>query len=425
MPWGYGGWGGYRYGGYSRQPGKKATAKSLSTSTLQKIIDQQKAEEAATARYYQQLTQQRAKEEARRAEEARLEELHGGKEALAKWREENAERLEVERQAKLAAERKAAGEMAIIKEMAALRAELAALPAPAAALFGARTGANPATFAMNKGKIKSTFHLTDKDLESLPKTVVQKDGAKKPSAILWQSADIMGAVARKEGKKKLRAYLTAYDPAVARAVIDDELTVLSGKHPELIERGRQQAVLNLRESDDAAIAAAKEAEDRVEAAIKALEQAREKQVRARAALLTTATADEVRDMCLMELPGDEYQEVGGPEDDDDDGEDDVEEEKAAAAKEADAVEDEGYRSTNGKAPVSRTPNTAATQGPAKKARVGGSRLAAASFTAGSAAPSSAGGAGSSSDPPPKRPSRPGKEAGMAAARAQSASLEVD
>ena len=56
MPWGWGRYGGYRYGGYSaRQPGKKATAKSLSTTTLQKIIDQQKAEEAATARYYQQL----------------------------------------------------------------------------------------------------------------------------------------------------------------------------------------------------------------------------------------------------------------------------------------------------------------------------------------------------------------------------------
>ena len=76
MGWG---WGYRRYGYSSRQPGKKATAKSLSTSTLQKIIDQQKAEEAAQARYYQALARQRAAEEARRAEEARLEELHGGK----------------------------------------------------------------------------------------------------------------------------------------------------------------------------------------------------------------------------------------------------------------------------------------------------------------------------------------------------------
>jgi hypothetical protein len=54
----------------------------------------------------------------------------------------------------------------------------------------------------------------------------------------------MGAVARKEGKKKLRAYLTAYDPAVARAVIDDELTVLSGKHPESFRLIWRSAVQN-------------------------------------------------------------------------------------------------------------------------------------------------------------------------------------
>ena len=45
------GWGFYRgygrYGGYSQQPGKKATTASLSTATLQRIIDQQKADAEA------------------------------------------------------------------------------------------------------------------------------------------------------------------------------------------------------------------------------------------------------------------------------------------------------------------------------------------------------------------------------------------
>ena len=66
------------------------------------------------------------------------------------------------------------------------------------------------------------------------------------------------------------------------------------------------------------------------------------------------------------------------------------------------------------ASASRTLLTTATQGPAKKACIV-SGLGVASCAGG---PSSAGlGAGDCSDPP-QRPSRPGKEAGMAKARAQ-------
>ena len=66
------------------------------------------------------------------------------------------------------------------------------------------------------------------------------------------------------------------------------------------------------------------------------------------------------------------------------------------------------------ASASRTLLTTATQGPAKKACIV-SGLSVATCAGG---PSSAGlGAGDCSDPP-QRPSRPGKEAGMAKARAQ-------
>lgn len=67
------------------------------------------------------------------------------------------------------------------------------------------------------------------------------------------------------------------------------------------------------------------------------------------------------------------------------------------------------------ASASRTPLTTVTQGPTKKACIV-SGLGVASCAGG---PSSVGlGAGDCSDPRPQRPSRPGKEAGMAKARVQ-------
>ena len=50
------------------------------------------------------------------------------------------------------------------------------------------------------------------------------------SKILWQSTDVFNAVARKEGKKKLRQYQAAYNPQLARRFIEDELAVRLGKN---------------------------------------------------------------------------------------------------------------------------------------------------------------------------------------------------
>ena len=342
------GWGFYGYGGYGRgrQPGKKETAASLSTGTLQKIIAQQKAEEEAQARYMVIARQRREEEEKRQAEERRLIELHGSAEALAKWRADNAERLAAERMEKLEAQRKAAGEKAIVDEMAELKAELARLPATSFCAAKSQV-----SFQMNKSQVKAAFHLTDRELEALPKEVIQKEGAKRPSKILWASVDIFAAVTRKEGKRRLRQYQTAYNPSLARAFIADELLLLESQHPALVERSRTTAVATLRAADDEAINASKTAEQQVEAALRALEAAHEKQRSVRNALLQVATADELGAMHLAALPE-------RPEEDD---------------------EEEGYRSTHPKAPVSRTPFTMAAAGANKKQKL-----------------TSAGGAGSSS-----------------------------
>lgn len=287
---------GRRYGGYGRQPGKKAQAASLSTGTLQRIIAQQEAEAAASARYLIQAAQARKLAEERAAEEARLEEEHGGKEALALWRVENAGRLEAERKAKQDAERQAAAEKRIIDSMAELRSELAQLPR------GTGSGGSVSTsFQMNKAQVKANFHLTDKELGAVPGQA-QETGRSK---MLWLSTDIFNAVARKEGKKRLRTYQVAYNPSLARRSIEDELALLNHQNPTLVEQGRVAAVVSLREADDAAISTAKAAEAQIEAAYRALEAAREKQRKARAALSNVATRDEMDSMKLAEIPDDD------------------------------------------------------------------------------------------------------------------------
>jgi hypothetical protein len=405
MGWG---WGRGYYGGYGghRQPGKKAQAASLSTTSLQRIIAQKAAEEEAQARYFVQAAQRRAEAEKAAAEEARLIELHGGRENYLKWREENRERLQAERMAKLEAERKAAGEKAIITELAELRAELAPLPQV--------NSTGPTHFQINKAQTKLNFHLTDKELEALPKTVIQKEGAKRPSKILWESADVFAAVVRKEGKKKLRHYQAAYNPALARRFIEDELFDLEAKHPAFVERGRLQAVTALRDADDAAIANAKEAELKVEAAIAAYHKACDKRKEARQALREVATADEMAQMKLVELPG----EGGGGEDDDDEllfpggaqeaaaaDADDAEEEEQEEEEEAPAAVSSRKQGKRPMAAQSTTPFTLAagsSDGPPakKKARAshGGS-----SSSSSSAAP-----------PPSAAASRPSRKAAAAA-----------
>ena len=296
MGWGWRryGWGGYGGYGRSHQPGKKATAKSLSTATLQRIIAQQKAEEEAQARYYIQAAAARRAAEERDAEEARLEEQHGGKEALALWRIENATRLEAERKAKQEEERQAAAEKRLTNSIAELRAELAQLPRGVGA-------AVKASFQMNKAQVKANFHLTDREIGLVPGQA-QATGRSK---MLWLSTDIFSAVERKEGRKKLRAYQAAYNPSLARQSIEDELALLESQHPTLVEQGRVAAVVTLREADDAAISAAKAAEQQVEAAYRALEAARAKQHKARAALANVATRDELVAMNLAEIPNDD------------------------------------------------------------------------------------------------------------------------
>ena len=266
---GWGRWGGY-YGGY--RPSKKASAASLSTATLQRVLAQKQAEEEASVRYQLQYQQRLREAQAKAEEEARLELEHGGKEGLAKWRADNAEHLQAERLAKMEAERKAAGEQAVVNEVAGLRVELASLPPP-------RSRAPVcARFQLNKAQTKASFRLTDKDIDSLPKITATSGRSK----TLYDSADIFAAVLRKEGKKQLRHYQAAYNPDLgarrphpcscgplhlwtslhlricasdptarptarapanaARRVVEEELAVLEQSYQgtELLERGRKQ-----------------------------------------------------------------------------------------------------------------------------------------------------------------------------------------
>ena len=294
MGWGWRRYGGY--GGYGRAPkATKASAATLSTATLQRVLAQKRAEEEAQARWAVQQQQHVREAEAAAAEERRLEEEHGGKEQLAQWRSDNAVRLQQERRAKLEAERKAAGEQAVVVEMAELRVELASLPRP--------RSSSPAStqFQLNKAATKAAFHLTDKDLSALP----QIHATSGRSKILYASADIFAAVTRKEGKKQLRRYQAGYSPDLARRFVEEELALLEQKHAELIERGRKEAVARLRRADDAAIVAEKKCEEAIEAALAAMRSAGAKREQARAALLEVATHEEVMAMGLVDLPGEE------------------------------------------------------------------------------------------------------------------------
>ena len=294
MGWGWGRYGGY--GRYGRAPkATKASAATLSTATLQRVLAQKQAQEQAQARWAVDQLRREREAAAAAAEERRLEEEHGGKEQLAQWRSDNAVRLQQERRAKLEAERKAAGEQAVVVEMAELRVELASLPR-------SRSSSPASThFQLNKAATKAAFHLTDKDLSALP----QIHATSGRSKILYASADIFAAVTRKEGKKQLRRYQAGYSPALARRFVEEELALLEQQQPELIERGRKEAVARLRQADDAAIVAEKKCEAAIEAALAAMRSAGAKREQARAALLEVATREEVLAMGLVDLPGEE------------------------------------------------------------------------------------------------------------------------
>ena len=234
------------------------------------------------------------------AEEAKLEQEHGGKEGLAKWRADNASRLEADRIAKREADAKAAADKKITDEMADLRVELANLPSFANSA-AASTANNGAHFQINKAQTKQHFHLTDKELESLPKQVIQKEGAKRPSKILWSSVDIFACVARKEGKAKLRQYQASYSPVLARSS-SRRAQRRPRQAPGLRRGGRAAAVARLKAADAAARANAAAARTRVEEAIRALDAAQGKASAARDALYSVATGEEVDAMALPDLP---------------------------------------------------------------------------------------------------------------------------
>jgi len=318
MGWGWGRYGGY--GGYGRAAPKatKASAATLSTATLQRVLAQKAAEEEATVRYQLQHQQRMRESQAAAVEEARLVEQHGGIAQLAQWRSDNAVRLQQERSAKMEADRKAAGEQAVVVEIAELRVELASLQR------SRRSSSASSHFQLNKAATKAAFHLTDKDLGALP----QIHATSGRSKILYASADIFAAVTHKEGKKQLRRYQAGYNPDLARRFVEEELAVLEQKRPELIERGRKEAVERLRQSDDAAIFAEKKCGEAIEAALANMRSAGDKRDQARAALLEVATREEVMAMGLVDLPGGE---------DEDEDEAQVLEEGEAAKAEATAA----------------------------------------------------------------------------------------
>ena len=172
MGWGWGRYGGY--GGYGRSAPKatKASAATLSTATLQRVLAQKAAEEEAAVRYQLQHQQRMRESQAAAVEEARLVEEHGGKEQLAQWRSDNAVRLQQERHAKIEADRKAAGEQAVVVELAELVVELASLQR------SRRASPASSQFQLNKAATKAAFHLTDKDLGALPQIVATSGRSK-------------------------------------------------------------------------------------------------------------------------------------------------------------------------------------------------------------------------------------------------------
>jgi hypothetical protein len=89
------GWG-YRRYGRSAPVSKSASAHGLSAATLQCIVAEKEALAQQQAENYRQQVLNDAERVRGAAEEAKMEEQHGTKEELAKWRTENAERLAAE-----------------------------------------------------------------------------------------------------------------------------------------------------------------------------------------------------------------------------------------------------------------------------------------------------------------------------------------
>ena len=148
---------------------------------------------------------------------------------------------------------------------------------------------------MNKAQAKKDFHLTEKDLEALPKQIVQKEGAKRPSKISFSAQVIFDATKAKSGKRALRSYQAAAYPSIARRLVEADLEALQQKHPSLAEKGRVATVARLRAGTAEAARGVSSAQAALAQATAALEAAHRKEERAQRALEAVATASELEE----------------------------------------------------------------------------------------------------------------------------------
>lgn len=334
------GWGRY-YGGYSRgrQPGKKETARELSAATLQKIVAEKEAAARMSADRDLRLLETMQKRAQEEAEERALEEKHGGKEALAKWRAENADTLWAAKLAAYAKARQAAVDRAIIDQIVTLQAELATFgpldlqsarqDLSALVVNKAMVTAKPRArrafsqpsqhthfsclpsgsltthlAAANSSQAKTTFHLNDREIEALPKDIVQKEGTKRPSKITMKAKDIFEAcIAKGTDKATLRKYQRAAFPNLARLFVESELLALDQKYPGFKERSREHLIGKLVEADGLARAAVASAEAKVAAAQMELVAAHHKAGLARKAVESVADSEELHKLMLPALGG--------------------------------------------------------------------------------------------------------------------------
>lgn len=120
-----------------------------------------------------------------------------------------------------------------------------------------------------------------------------KEGAKRASSITWNGKDVVAAAIAKYGARQLRQYLAVAYPQIARQYVQDEINRLESKNPGLGAKARAEAVEKLRAADQAAADEVARCSQALAQAMVALEAGRKKQARAREALETFATPEEL------------------------------------------------------------------------------------------------------------------------------------
>ena len=126
-----GGWGRFGgYGGYARAKpaGKKATARELSESTLKRILQEKEEAKLRETDHVRLMAAHNLNLQRAAEDERKLEEKHGSKEALAKWRVENSAQVAADLMASRAKAVATAKDKVIVDEMVQLQAELATFP---------------------------------------------------------------------------------------------------------------------------------------------------------------------------------------------------------------------------------------------------------------------------------------------------------